>query len=113
MSNWLKIALERDLYVALITEPAAEQDTGSSIKEPSTGGYARKKIRFSMDEQGNAVLAKKIVWPNKGEESWSITGAAILDVAGSLIDFDNEVADATVIPGAGYELTELTISEKV
>jgi hypothetical protein len=94
-----------DTYVALMTADAADNDTGSTITEPSGNGYARKQVNVNGGASPTWDLAASGLVDN-GDDitfasptgSWgAITAVAVLDAltAGNLLFYDNDIASQT------------------
>lgn len=101
------------LFVALLTATAADTNTGTTITEPSTGGYARQAVTFAAASGGSAAMSDATLsWTNTAATAWSVVGVAIVDAtaAGNLIAFDNAMADATVNQSDVFKLTDLTVA---
>jgi hypothetical protein len=101
------------LYVALLTAVGADSQTGSTITEPTTGGYARKAVTFAASSGGSAAMSDaSLSWTNTAATVWDVVGIAIVDAltVGNMIAFDNDMADASVVEDATFELTNLTFT---
>ena len=103
------------LYVTLLTAVGADTQTGATITEPSTGGYARAAVTFAAASAGSsAMTAATITWTNTAATVWSVVGVALVDAAtvgvGNMICYDNAMADATIGNGEKFQLTDLTVS---
>ena len=101
------------LYVALLTAVGADNQTGSTITEPSTGGYARQAVTFGAASAGSAVMSDAtLTWVNSAATNWSVVGVAIVDAtaAGQMLCYDNAMADATLGLNDTFKLTDLTVS---
>lgn len=101
------------LYVALLTAAGADSQTGSTITEPSTGGYARKAVSFAAASGGSAAMSDAtLTWTNTGSTAWSVVGTAIVDAttAGNMIAYDNDMTDVTLTQNDIFKLTDLTVA---
>jgi hypothetical protein len=90
-----------NLYLALLTATAADTNTGTTITEPSTGGYARAALAFDAATGTNPTTTDNtgaITFTNSAATAWSVVGIAIVDAttAGNLYCYDNDMTDATV-----------------
>lgn len=96
-------------FVALVTVAVADNDTGSTITEPSGNGYARVEVNPNGGASPTWDLAAAGVVDNTHDVdigpatgSWgTIVGVAILDAAtlGNLLMYDNAMADQAVDNG--------------
>jgi len=101
------------LYVALLTVAGADTQTGSTITEPSDGGYARQAVSFAASSGGSSAMSDaSLSFANSGGTTWSVVGVAVCDAAtvGNMIAYDNDMADASVTDGDTFELTDLTVA---
>ena len=101
------------LYVSLLTAVGADNQTGSTITEPSTGGYARQAVTFGAASAGSAVMSDAtLTWVNSAATAWNVVGIAIVDAttAGNMLCYDNAMADATLNLNDTFKLTDLTVS---
>lgn len=98
-----------DTYCALTTATIADDDTGSTITEPSGGAYARKQVNVNGGSEPTWDLAAAGALDNthnvdftQATASWgTIVALGILDAAaaGNLLFYDNGVADQAVGDG--------------
>lgn len=101
------------IYVALLTVVGADTQTGTTITEPSTGGYARKAVTFAAASGGSAAMSDAtLTWTNSAATAWSVVGVAIVDAtaAGNMLCYDNDMTDATLGLNDVFKLTDLTVS---
>lgn len=101
------------LYIALLTATAADSNTGTTITEPSTGGYARSAVTFAAASAGSAAMSDAtLTWTNTAATAWAVVGVALCDAAtvGNMICFDNDMADATLNLNDVFKLTDFTVS---
>lgn len=101
------------LYIALLTATAADNNTGTTITEPSTGGYARSAVSFAAASGGSAAMSDAtLTWTNTAATAWSVVGVACCDAttAGNMLFYDNDMADATLNQNDVFKLTDLTVS---
>lgn len=89
------------LQLALLTAVAADTNTGTTITEPSTGGYARAAITFGAAAGTNPTTTSNtatITFTNTAATAWSVVGIAIVSAAtnGDLYCYDNDMTDATI-----------------
>jgi hypothetical protein len=89
------------LHLALITAVAADTNTGTTITEPSTGGYARKAITFGAATGTNPTQTSNtatITFTNTAATAWTVVGIAIVGALtlGDLYCYDNDMTDATI-----------------
>lgn len=101
------------LFVALITVAGADNQTGSTITEPSTGGYARNAVSFAAAATGSAAMSDAtLTWTNTAVTAWAVVGIALCDAstAGNMLCYDNDMADATLNQNDVFKLTDLTVS---
>lgn len=101
------------LFVALITVLGADNQTGSTITEPSTGGYARNSVSFAAAATGSAAMSDAtLTWTNTAVTAWAVVGIAVCDAstAGNMLCYDNDMADATLNQNDVFKLTDLTVS---
>ena len=98
-----------DTYCALTTATIADDDTGSTITEPSGNGYARKQVNVNGGSEPTWDLAASGALDNthnvdfaQATGSWgTVVALAILDAAtlGNLLFYDNGVSDQAVGDG--------------
>lgn len=102
-----------DTYVALTTATVADNDTGTSITEPSGNGYARKQVNINGGASPTWDLASGTtptfvdnthdidLGPASGGDWGTITSIAICDAAtlGNLLYYDNTMTDQAVNDG--------------
>lgn len=101
-----------DTYLALCTAVIADDDTGSTITEPSGGSYARKQVNpngGAAPDWNLATGTTPTVVDNSDEVAlaeatadWgTIVAAAICDAltAGNLLMYDNDMSDQPVSNG--------------
>ena len=87
--------------------------SGSTITEPSTGGYARQAVNFAAASGGSAAMSDaQLEWTNGAATVWNVVGVAICDAltVGNMLAFDNDVADASVAENDTVRLTDLTVA---
>ena len=99
-----------DTYVALVTAVTADDDTGSTITEPSGNGYARKQVNVNggasptWDVAAAGVVDNThdiTIGPASGGAWGTIVGVAICSAptAGDLLFYDNDMGDQVVGDG--------------
>lgn len=101
-----------ELYAALLTAPASDTDTGSTIKEPETGAYERKKVNLTADPDSlEFITTAGPAWRNGADSTWKIVGAAIVDgkSGGAVKGVDTAMEAAEIKEGDTFKLTKITI----
>lgn len=104
-----------NLRLALLTAVASDSSTGTTITEPSTGGYARKTITFGAATTGTGTLSTSqvvsnsatITFTNSAATTWAVVGIAIVDAAtnGNMYCFDNGMTDANIAQNEKIQFT--------
>lgn len=86
------------VYLALLTATASDSNTGSTITEPSTGGYARKAMSWNAAASGSKTIDTAITFTNSAATNWPVVGIAICSAltAGDMYAFDNDMTDAII-----------------
>ena len=105
-----------DTFVAMLDAVAADDDTGSTISEPSGGSYAREEVDVNGGVSPTWDLATgttptyvqntHAITFTTATASWStIVAAAIVDAesAGNLLFYDNDMGDQIVGDGETAE----------
>lgn len=101
-----------DTYIALCTATVADDDTGSTVTEPSGGAYARKQVNVNGGASPTWDLATgttptevdnthEIAF-SQATASWgTIVAVAIVDAltVGNLLCYDNDMTDKAVDNG--------------
>lgn len=109
-------------YVALVTAAVSDNDTGSTITQPSGGGYARVQVSPNGGSSptwdvasGGALDNTHLIEFPAATASWgTVTGVAICSAAsgGDLLFYDNDMTDQPVGDGdtAQFPAGDLDIS---
>jgi len=90
------------IYVALCTAAVGDNDTGSTITEPSGNGYARKAhSSWSAASEGASSNSGAITFNNPTGSWGTCTDVAVLDAAtaGNLLFYSDDIVDQA--PGTG------------
>jgi hypothetical protein len=95
-----------DTYVALVTATTADDDTGSTITEPSGGSYARVQVNvnggssptWDVAASGLVDNTHLITFPTATGDWTTVVGVAICSAstAGDLLFYDNDMGDQAV-----------------
>ena len=94
-------------YMGLTTATVASSDTGSTITEPSGGGYARVLVNatggaapaWGSVSGGQVQNADQVDFPQASADWGTLVAGVILDAAtgGNLLSFDNDMTDQQVL----------------
>ena len=103
-----------NLYIGLFTSAPSDSSTGSTVVEPSTGGYARYSMGAPLDatwtkasSTTNAVAnAAAISWTASGGNYGTITHIGVLDAstAGNLLVHGALTASKTINDGDTFTI---------
>lgn len=98
-----------DTYVALLTVAGADDQTGSTISEPSGGSYARVQVNpnggdsptWNLATAGLVDNAAAIEFATATAAWGTVVGVALVDAAaaGNLLGYDNALGDQAVGDG--------------
>lgn len=99
------------LYLALTTVLPSASDTGSTITEPSSGGYARQEIDPSTGNwlapaAGCVANGVVVTWPVPSGSWGTIVGFAVVDASSAgNVYFFGPVQPAIVVPSGSVAWT--------
>ena len=111
-----------DTYVALCTATVADNDTGSTITEPSGGAYGRKQVNVNGGASPTWDLAAASLVDNTHEIAFAqatadwgtLVAVAICSAAtlGDLLFYDNDMTDQAINNGdtAKFPIGDLDIT---
>lgn len=104
-------------WVALVTATVAEASTGANIAEvPHASGYVRGTTNFGASAGGVVTNNAPVRFTATGGSWGTVVGIAILDTAadaaGTVIMFDNSMADVLINDGDSltFGTNEITCS---
>lgn len=103
------------VWVCLLTTTPTDSNTGSTIVEPSTGGYARFSLGAPADADWNRVSASTGIATNAAAWSWTasggnygtITSIALVDAstAGNVLFWGALAANKTINDGDTFTVS--------